>query len=269
MSFFFSSDRRFTYSDSLPYPHGFSTREGGVSAIPHLASLNLGYGRGDEKETVEENYRRFFHSVFGKAALSRRAISDQIHSDILHYAPTGGKYPEGDGFYTDREDVILTVRMADCVPILFAEPKNRLIAAVHAGWRGTVKGIAAKAVDAILSMGGKKEEILVAVGQAIGSCCYEVGEDFMKTVADLRGTAFAGAHIQARKGRLYADVVGMNLAILSEAGVREDRIALSGYCTACDTGSFFSHRASGGQRGTMAAAIMLPSEKKQAFITKP
>ena len=126
---------------NLAVLHGFSTRLGGVSVEPHLESLNLAYGRGDDASVVEENQRRFFKAVFGKSDLASAARREQIHSADIVYADKGGIYPPGDGFYTDKCGVILTVKIADCVPILLADPNKRLIAALHAGWRGTVAGI--------------------------------------------------------------------------------------------------------------------------------
>ncbi len=250
-------------ADLIPFPHGFSSRLGGVSTEKHLASLNLGYKRGEDDKAVDENYRRFFSAVFDTDDLSARAEAPQTHSAVLHYAPSGGVYPEGDGLYTDRSGVILTVKIADCLPILLADRKRRLVAALHAGWRGTVAGIAEKGVAALVSMGSRSEDIVAALGIAIGSCCYEVGEDFFADVAEAQSYAFASRHIQRRQvengqSRLFADIRGMNRELLLAAGVLPAHIAASPLCTACQSARFFSHRASKGLRGTMAASIMLP-----------
>ena len=245
---------------NLAVLHGFSTRLGGVSVEPHLESLNLAYGRGDDASVVEENQRRFFKAVFGEGDLANAARREQIHSADIVYADKGGIYPPGDGFYTDKTGVILTVKSADCVPILLAEPNKRLIAALHAGWRGTVSGISKKGVEALCAMGADPAEIQVAVGTSIRPCCYEVRKDFYDAVKDSCVEEFAECFVALRdtsEGTYSADVVGMNLAILKEAGVREENIALSPLCTACHSDLFFSHRASKGKRGTMMAAIML------------
>ncbi|MBQ4121618.1 MAG: peptidoglycan editing factor PgeF [Clostridia bacterium] len=245
---------------NLVFPHGFSTRMGGVSTAPHLKSLNLAYGRGDEASVVEENQRRFFHAVFHVDGLSNAARREQIHSADIVYADKGGIYPPGDGFFTDTPGVILTVKIADCVPILLADPQRRLIAALHAGWRGTVSGIARKGVEALCDMGADPLNIQAAVGTSIRPCCYEVREDFYDAIKDECGEAFAERFVTVRDRdakTFSADVAGMNLAILKEAGVKEENIAVSPLCTACHGDLFFSHRASKGQRGTMMAAIML------------
>lgn len=265
-------------ADHIPFPHGFSTREGGISTAPHLKGLNLGYGRGDTDAAVAENWRRFLGAVFGEEDLSRLASSPQIHSARLSYADKGGSYPEGDGFFTDRPGVILSVKIADCQPILLADPEKKVIAALHAGWRGTAAGIALAGVKAMVSLGASPKRIVAAIGPSIGSCCYEVGEDFARSVADLQGEDFAAAHIVRRKktGRkvdaavgtgadeevgasvgLFADLSGMNRELLLRAGLSEEHILLPPVCTACFPERFFSHRASGGWRGTMAAVISL------------
>ena len=174
---------------NLIFPHGFSTRFGGVSSEAHLKSLNLAYGRGDEALVVEENQKRFFRAVFGTTDLDASARREQIHSADISYVNQGGIYPPGDGFYTDTPGVILTVKVADCVPILLEDPKKRLIAALHAGWRGTVAGIAQKGVEALGGMGADPADIQVAIGTSIRPCCYEVREDFYSAVKEARGKA--------------------------------------------------------------------------------
>ena len=250
----------FYRAPNLGVSHGFSTRFGGVSQEPHLAGLNLAYGRGDDASVVEENQRRFFHAVFGCDDLSCSARREQIHSADVLYVNRGGIYPQGDGFYTDTPGVILTVKVADCVPILLADPKKKLVAALHAGWRGTVLGIARKGVEALCAMGAEPADIQVAVGTSIRPCCYEVREDFYDAVTASCGAAFAERFVtlRDREAKTFsADVVGMNLAILKETGIKEANISVSPLCTACHGDLFFSHRASGGKRGTMMAAIML------------
>ena len=248
-------------ADTIEILHGFSTRLGGVSEMPHLASLNLAYGRGDDASVVEENQAIFLQAVFGTSDLSQMARAEQIHSATVRYAEKGGVYPPGDGFFTDIPEVILTAKVADCVPILLYDPRKKLIAALHAGWRGTVAEIARKGVEALCEMGADPYDIRAAVGTSIHACCYEVGEDFYQSVKDACGEPFAERFVVPRKGsdgKFSADVAGMNHVILQDAGVKAEHIAMSPLCTACHADLFFSHRASGGQRGTMMAAIMLP-----------
>ncbi len=249
-------------SDALEIPgvaHGFSTREGGVSTLSHTASMNTGFFRGDDSETVVENIRLLCRH----AGLSETVVcTPQIHSDIIRYV-TRENVGEGtqrdvpfscDGFVTDQPGVTLLVRVADCAPVLLAgvtEAGAPLVGAVHAGWRGTAAGIAAKAVAMLREMGAA--EVHAAVGACIHSCCYQVGEELRDTVAELRGREFAARHVTRRDGALYADIAGMNRELLLEAGV--GAVDVCGECTRCNPALYHSHRATGGVRGTMGAVI--------------
>ncbi len=255
---------KYLKSDIIPVPHGFATRIGGVSREAHTASLNLAFGRGDERETVMENLRLFADAVgvMPESVVSRH----QIHSARVVLADEkmrGEGYfvdtdAECDGYVTNREGVTLGVKTADCVPILFADKEAHVIGAVHAGWRGTASGIAAECVRKMCELGAKPENIRAAIGAAIHFCCYEVGEDFFASVAALVGEDTAREFIREREGgRLYADIVGMNRRFLLEAGLIEENIDVCEYCTCCEPSLFYSHRASHGVRGTMLSVISL------------
>ncbi len=242
--------------------HGFSTREGGVSTLPHTASMNVADGHGDTPETVRENIGILARSVTDGAMDETSAVfAPQIHSATVRYvteADCGHPCEPCDGFFTDRAGVLLMVRTADCVPILYTARRadgSPLIAAVHAGWRGTVSGIAAEAVRKLTGAGAETSTVRAAIGQCIHDCCFEVREDFTAAVTEARGTDFALRHIRARDGRLYADLTGMNTEILLCAGLTEAQIDVSPYCTACAPDLFHSHRASHGKRGAMGAVI--------------
>ncbi len=250
-------------SSIIPVRHGFSTRVGGTSVAEHTASLNLAFGRGDSDETVLENLRRFSEAVGidKKSVISRH----QIHSSRVLYADEKmrgeGYYVrtdnECDGYVTDKEGVALGVKTADCVPILFCDSRAHVIGAVHAGWRGTASGIAAKCVQQMVKIGAKPQNIHAAVGAAIHSCCYEVGEDFYTSVAELVGEKTACEFIKTADGRLHADIVGMNRRFLLECGLSEANIDISEECTCCEPQLFYSHRYSKGLRGTMLSIISL------------
>ncbi|MBQ7939267.1 MAG: laccase domain-containing protein [Clostridia bacterium] len=247
--------------------HGFSTREGGVSTLPHTATMNVAEGHGDPHEVVRENIR-ILASTLTDGKWDERAVvcAPQIHSAIIRpvtdtdrgcgvILPHGG---EGDGFITDTPGILLMIRVADCVPILYSARRadgSPIVCATHAGWRGTVAGIADAAVKQIVGMGGEIDSIRCAIGQAIHDCCYEVGEDFREAVTAAQGQSFADAHIRFREGKLFADVPGMNRTLLLAAGVREDHIDISPACTACQPHLYHSHRASRGMRGAMGALI--------------
>ena len=250
-------------SDIISVPHGFSTRIGGVSQAEHTKSLNLAFGRGDDRETVLENLRLFSSAVGidAKSIVSRH----QIHSPTVIYADEkmcGEGYftetSEGcDGYVTDRKGVTLGVKTADCVPILFSDADAHVIGAVHAGWRGTASEIAAECIKKMVGLGADVGKIRVAIGAAIHYCCYEVGEDFFASVRTLTGAHIAEKFIRLERGKLHADIVGMNRHLLLESGITESHIDVCEYCTACNPSLFYSHRYSHGVRGTMLSVISL------------
>ncbi len=250
----------FSASDAIRVPHGFSTRSGGVSTLAHLASLNFTTTTGDSEENVAENFRIFL-SALGLEPTSR-VSSHQIHSTKIRYvtpADGGVVFDDCDGFVTDQRGVTLVVKSADCVPILLADERAGVIAAVHAGWRGTVGGIAPNVVKEMLKLGASLDEIRVAIGPCIHDCCFEVQQDFVDAVTAMVGAAFADAHIHRRGDSRYADLVGMNVALLQEAGIAPEQIDVSSDCTCCLPDLYHSHRATGGKRGVSAAAIGLPT----------
>lgn len=246
----------YNVSDAIAVPHGFSTRAGGVSTLEHVATVNFTTSTGDSEANVAENYRIFL-SALGLAP-ETRVSSHQIHSTRVRYvteADRGRAFDDCDGFVTDRSGVTLIVKTADCVPILFADTYAGVIAAVHAGWRGTVGGIAQSAVAEMVRLGASLEHIRVAIGACIHDCCFEVKSDFVEAVTDARGEAFAKAHVCRRGEARYADLVSMNCALLAEAGIAPSQIDVAADCTCCAPFLYHSHRATKGRRGTMAAAI--------------
>ena len=256
-----------SFLDIADLYHGFSTREGGVSALSHTATMNVAEGHGDPHEVVRENIRILARTISDDVLDETCVIcAPQIHSAIIRSVteadrgtgvilPHGG---EGDGFITDTPGVLLMIRVADCVPILYSARRadgSPIVCATHAGWRGTVSGIAAEAISRITGMGGEIPSIRCAIGQAIHACCYEVGEDFCDAVTQAQGADFARHHIENRNGKLYADVVKMNRTLLLSAGLTEEQIDVSPACTACAPHLYHSHRASRGMRGAMGALI--------------
>lgn len=252
--------------------HGFSGKEGGVSVHPHTATLNLAMGREDSDHVVRENIDRFAHAISGGIYGMADAIcAPQIHSDLVRIVTksdcgegvTRPASAEGDGFVTDEKGVLIFVRIADCTPILLCGEKedgSPVISAVHAGWRGTAKGIAGKAVEAMCMLGCRPESIKAAVGPHIGSCCYEVGGDLLEEVTALRGSAFARQHITPSphaSGKFFCDMTGMNREILMEAGVPSSHIDVTDHCTYCMSDQYYSHRKTAGKRGAMGAGIVI------------
>ena len=250
-------------TDSTRFPHGFSTRSGGVSTLEHLATMNFTTSTGDSEENVAENCRIFL-SALGLEPDSRIS-SHQIHSAKVRYvteADAGSVFDDCDGFVTDRPGVALIVKTADCVPILMSDNEAGVIAAVHAGWRGTVGAIAPIAANEMVKLGASLENIRIAIGPCIHDCCFEVQQDFVDAVSDIRGKVFADTHIHRRKASRYADLVGMNLDLLSAAGIQRAQIDVAADCTCCAPFLYHSHRATKGKRGVMAAVIGLPERKE-------
>ena len=243
--------------------HCFSTRFGGVSE-GYLASLNLGTHRGDRPENVRENY-----AILGRAVgflPERTVFTRQVHSDViervgaaqcgrgLQYEATEGC----DGLITDEPGVALTVFSADCTPVLLYDPVHRAAGAVHAGWRGTAAGIAAKAAEKMVrELGCRPENIRAAVGPCIGPCCFETDADVPDAMRAALGSE-AGQAIRPAGAKFYVDLKRLNAIWLRRAGVT--CIDISADCTACQPQRFWSHRRVGNARGSLAAIIRLREE---------
>lgn len=253
----------FYKSDMISCRHGFSTREGGVSTLSHTASMNLAFGRGDDDEIVLENLRIFAKMI----GIDEKSIVSvpQIHScdvRVVGNAERGMGYfvPAAfscDGYVTREKDVALGVKTADCVPILLCDDKNGVVGALHAGWRGSVGGIARVGIEKMCELGAEPSHIKAAIGAAIGACCYEVGEEVYLAAKENLGEDIADSFIVPSGEKYRADLKGLNCALLVGCGLSPENIDVSEHCTACESEHFFSHRASGGVRGTMLALISL------------
>jgi YfiH family protein len=260
-------------SDLLVSVHGFATRLGGVSELAHTASLNLAFGRGDGEAVVLENLGRFGSAV-GFDPLSVVSVPqvhgtevftvDACHRGVGYYRPAD---VSGDGYVTADPSVTLGVKTADCTPILLeAEVCGRVVAvgALHAGWRGTVADMAGQGVRTLARLASQAAGVSVeavavraAIGPCIHACCMEVKEDCLSVVRSSLG-ALADGFIRSAGERTCLDIPGMNRALLLRAGVPAERIDVCELCTACHSELFYSHRASGGVRGTMLNVIRLP-----------
>ncbi|MBE6684477.1 MAG: peptidoglycan editing factor PgeF [Ruminococcaceae bacterium] len=261
----------FIKSKILRSVHAFSTREGGVSSLEHTKSLNLAFGRGDSDEIVLKNLKIFAEEI-GIDPHSVISVP-QIHSDVIYRvgrADAGEGYyqrvniREGDGYITDEKGITLGVKAADCVPILFeAEKRGEVIAvgAVHAGWRGSVAGIAAKCVSMLCGeYGVSPSDIRAVIGPCIHKCCYEVGEDLRKAVERQLGGNIADLFVIPRadvENKYFCDLVGLNRHLLLEAGILSENLEVIDLCTCCHPEIFFSHRFSKGKRGTMLNVISI------------
>jgi YfiH family protein len=255
--------------------HGFSMRSGGVSEIDGEKVLNLGAVEWDKRENVEENRRRFVAAA-GASDLSFVSLH-QIHSDVVRIfdaSPT--KQCKGDALATNRKGLLLGVRTADCSPVLVVDPKKRVVAAIHAGWRGTLARIVAKTIGQMqMEFGSEPKDLLAAIGPTIGGCCYEVGTE---VAADFSAKFSNAAEFfdELRTGdepnplqwlnmmppghqpppkKVLLDLKRANRAQLLEAGVVEKNIFVTELCTSCDVDRLFSYRKEGAMSGRLLAAV--------------
>lgn len=237
--------------------HGFSERTGGVSPAPYT-SLNFGARGGDAIGNVRENRRRFF-AALGMSDGSL-AIPRQNHSAMLHVVDGTEDLASlvGDGVITAVPGVALMVLAADCVPVLIADPVQRVVAAVHAGWRGVAGGIAARAVQRLAAeFGACPGDVMVALGPAIGPCCYEVGSEVIAAVAEVTPAAPEQFSIPGPRGRPSLNLHAAIAAQLRGCGVPTGQIDTLSDCTSCANHRFFSHRREGAPAGRGAAVITL------------
>ena len=241
----------------LPVTHAIFTRRGGVSKGPY-AELNVGATVGDDRANVEENLKRSFAAV----DKPRDSLFDSwlVHGNHALGAeaprpPEWERPPQADIVMTNKPEVTLFMRFADCVPIVYFDPVKKAIALAHAGWRGALQGVAESAVSGMTAnYGTRAEDLLVGIGPAISVEKYEVGPEVAAEVRKIFGDQ-AENLLPERAGRSYFDLVGANRLMLEKAGVRQ--IELSNLCTATDTEDWFSHRASGGTTGRFGALIAL------------
>ena len=261
--------------------HGFSTRPGGESLLGGKPELNLGFTDWDERASVAAN-RAEFSKVVAANKMTLVTLR-QIHSDVIHVvAAPAADAPKADALATRTPGLLLGVQTADCVPILLADTRQRAVAAIHAGWRGTLARIAVKALGRMrMEFGTRPRDVVAALGPAIGRCCYEVGPEVAQAfAAQFRAAAdwFDGPFDQLAHGeeplwlpwltmmppghvpplpRVQLDLRAANRWQLADAGVPETKIAVSDLCTSCRTDLLFSYRREGAKTGRMMGAIAL------------
>jgi YfiH family protein len=235
------------------FRHGFTTRAGGVSGEP-FHSLNLGMKWGDARENVLENRRRLLHASGAETIY----LAAQVHGARVVRVRAGDDAAaitkeQADGVCTDVPGVAVGIYVADCVPALFADPRTGAVAAVHAGWRGTVAGVLPAAVAALVAhFGSRPADLRVALGPAIGPCCFEVGPEV--------AAVFPHAVVIHRAGRKpHVNLRHAQRLQLLEAGLDPAAIDEGGPCTMCDPGGrFYSYRRDAGQTGQHVGFISVP-----------
>ncbi|MBI1800132.1 MAG: peptidoglycan editing factor PgeF [Chloroflexi bacterium] len=243
-----------TLSTEPTVAHAVFTRHGGVSPAP-WQSLNLSTGTGDSAENVAENTRRVVETLGwspADAVTSRQVHGAQVA--VVGRDHRARRIADSDGLITDSPGVVLLQRYADCAPILLYDPERPAVGVAHAGWRGTLAGIAGVMVKRMGEAFGSKPGSLVAcIGPAIGQCCYHVGAEVQQLFSERH--ALGANCLHPRGGRVYLDLWEANRSQLHEAGVRQVEVA--GLCTSCNTGDFYSARAENRLNGCFGAVIAL------------
>jgi YfiH family protein len=273
--------------------HAFTTRSGGSSLLAERSPkssdhrnsgetvLNLGLTEWDTRDNVLANRAKLL-SALGAREMQLLTLK-QIHSDIIHVLDSvPAEILQGDAAITHTPGLLLAAQTADCIPILLADPRQRAVAAIHSGWRGTLRRIAAKTIGRMqMVFGTRPADVIAAIGPGIGRCCYEVGVEVVKEFAAQFPQAadwFTGPYEQLSTGEepnpflwlsmsppghepppptAQLDLAAANRAILVEAGVSPRNITVSNLCTSCRTDLLFSHRREAGRTGRQLAVIGL------------
>lgn len=276
---------------------GFSTRQGGLSRAycPEDApgELNLGFTEADDRDAVLRNRQLFVEAITGEPATPLVTVR-QFHSNLIVDSSATSLARErpwkADGHMTNESGLLLAVLTADCIPVLVADRKQRVVAAFHAGWRGTVRRIVETGIGRMrLVYGSRPQDLISAIGPGIGPCCYAVGDEVLSEFetqfsygrelfhevydTDPVRTKYPMLFLTQRAPghsdlgpSLHVDLVEANRRQLLDAGLQPRSIQVIGGCTQCHGDLFFSHRASRGYAGRMMAVIGVrdPLKKSKA-----
>ena len=242
--------------------HGFSTRLGGVSE-GIFSTMSFSTSLPDKREAVLENYKRFCTAIGGD--YKNTVLSDQTHTanvrvvtkeDIGKGLFSERDYTDIDGLVTNVKGALLVTQYADCTPLAFYDPKRGVVAASHAGWRGTVSLIAKNTIDTMVKeFGCDPKDIICGIGPNIGVCCYEVDDPVINEVKKLDFLNFESCVFPKGNGKYMLDLKDVNKQIFLHCGISPENIDVSDLCTCCNADVFHSHRATGGKRGTLALII--------------
>jgi len=256
MAFIQHNGIRYYQFETLQARHALFTRPGGVSPDP-WGSLNVGATVGDDLARVRQNRSLSFQAL----GCEPESIFDvwQVHSaDVVCASaprPVDEAYRQADIILTDKPDVTLFMRFADCVPILLHDPRNGIIGVAHAGWMGTLRDVAHATVEAMKkNYGSKPADIVAGIGPSIGPDHYEIGADVILQVMQKHGDE-ADSVLKSHHGKIHFNLWESNRLALERAGV--GHVEIAEICTACHTEDWFSHRAERGRTGRFGALISL------------
>lgn len=258
----------FTPLIDIPFiTHGFSTRLGGVST-GMFSSLNLGAGSSvyhDSSDNIKENFIRITESIGVEP--DSLVISDQVHKTVVRLVNYNDRgkgfivprdYKEIDGLITNTPNVTLVTKYADCVPLFFVDPVKKAIGLSHSGWKGTVGRIGQITVYEMgRAFDSNPKDIIAVIGPSICADCYEVGEEVAVKFMDAFPDNTSAILLKNDKGRYQLNLWEANRRVLLDAGLSDEHIHISKVCTSCNHELLFSHRKTGGKRGSLAAFLAI------------
>ncbi len=239
--------------------HGFSTRLGGVST-GHCATMNISTTRGDDPAAVEENRRRIAKAIGVRA--EDMTYTNQTHTTnvaVVEAKDRGKRFMETDGMVTNVPEICLVTFYADCVPLFFVDPVHRAIGLSHSGWRGTVGKMGKVTIERMREeYGTDPTQVVAAVGPSICQDCYEVNVDVIEKFREnFDKDLWPELFYEKADGKYQLNLWRANQAVLTEAGVQGENIAVTNLCTHCNPDILFSHRSTGTARGNLSAFLAL------------
>jgi YfiH family protein len=215
-----------------------------IEALSAIPALLHGFGRRDAQPLTRELARR--HAAERLASRGRTLFMRQVHGDRVIKTPFTGT-PEADGAIVAESGLIVAVETADCLPIVLVEPRQRIAAIVHAGWRGTAIGIVMRAMEKIAKHGGSAAHVIAVLGPCIRPCCYEIGEELLGPDGP-----FEARHLRRdADNRLFLDLHAVNREQLERSGVTPRSIHAVDECTRCNPDLYHSFRREGASAGRM------------------
>jgi YfiH family protein len=250
--------------------HAFCTRRGGASQDDYK-SLNMSFREGDEEFRVLSNWDRLATAF--AIPLEQFLVVNQVHGDAIFVIKQHGSYFSSreelnyDAIVTNRANLAICIKTADCVPVFIVDKVKKVIAVVHAGWKGTALEISAKVIRLMQNQyGSQPADILAAIGPSIGKCCYEVDQATADAFRGQNNSEFFLQH-GSKKDKWMLDLPEANRRQILAAGVPESNIEVSDYCTTCNQDMFFSHRGSGGITGRQVNFMMIKADQPCRVLT--